>query len=118
MIAQSTYEGFTFLDHSAERIVSKSLSGECYPNPPLVKDGFITYNKRERRDMSEIDTKLDHVTKLTKDIRAHQVGIVQTSKRRRSAVLWLREKGVPYKEIATAMNTTEQTVYKIIRGDL
>ncbi len=68
--------------------------------------------------MSEVDTKLQHVTKLTKDIRAHQIGIVQTSKRRRNAVLWLREKGIPYKQIATAMSTTEQTVYKIIRGDL
>jgi len=68
--------------------------------------------------MSESDTKLQHVTKLTKEIRAHQVGIVQVSKRRRNAVLWLRERGVPYKEIASAMNTTEQTVYKIIRGDL
>jgi len=68
--------------------------------------------------MSELDTKLDHVTKLTKEIRAHQIGIVQVSKRRRNAVLWLREKGVPYKEIASAMSTTEQTVYKIIRGDL
>lgn len=70
--------------------------------------------------MSEmaISTKLDHVTKLTKEIRAHQVGIVQVSKRRRTVVLWLRERNVPYKEIATAMSTTEQTVYKIIKGDL
>ena len=70
--------------------------------------------------MSEgtVSAKLDHVTKLTKEIRQHQVGIVQVSKRRRSIVLWLRERDVPYKEIASAMGTTEQTVYKIIRGDL
>lgn len=70
--------------------------------------------------MSEVavNTKLDHITKLTKEIRAHQIGIVQVSKRRRTIVLWLRERNVPYKEIATAMSTTEQTVYKIIRGDL
>ena len=72
----------------------------------------------EKMSETTISTKLDHVTKLTKEIRAHQVGIVQVSKRRRSVVLWLRERNVPYKEIATAMNTTEQTVYKIIRGDL
>lgn len=70
--------------------------------------------------MSEgtVSTKLDHVTKLTKEIRAHQIGIVQNSKRRRTLVLWLRERDVPYKEIATAMATSEQTVYNIIRGDL
>lgn len=68
--------------------------------------------------MSDIDTKLSHVTKLTRDIRAHQIGIVQTSKRRRTMVLWLRERDVPYKEIATAMATSEQTVYNIIKGDL
>ncbi len=68
--------------------------------------------------MSDIDTKLGHVTKLTRDIRAHQIGIVQTSKRRRTMVLWLRERDVPYKEIATAMATSEQTVYNIIKGDL
>ena len=70
--------------------------------------------------MSEgsVSTKLDHVTKLTKEIRAHQIGIVQTSKRRRTLVLWLRERDVPYKEIATAMSTSEQTVYNIIKGDL
>ena len=56
--------------------------------------------------MSEgtVSTKLQHVTKLTKEIRAHQIGIVQTSKRRRALVLWLRERDVPYKEIATAMS--------------
>ena len=64
-----------------------------------------------------VNTKLDHVTKLTKEIRAHQIGIVQTSKRRRTLVLWLRERDVPYKDIATAMSTSEQTVYNIIRGD-
>jgi len=64
-----------------------------------------------------VNTKLDHVTKLTKEIRAHQISIVQTSKRRRTLVLWLRERDVPYKEIATAMSTSEQTVYNIIRGD-
>ena len=67
---------------------------------------------------SSVSTKLDHVTKLTKEIRAHQIGIVQTSKRRRTLVLWLRERDVPYKEIATAMATSEQTVYNIIKGDL
>ena len=64
-----------------------------------------------------VNTKSDHVTKLTNEIRAHQIGIVQTSKRRRTLVLWLRERDVPYKEIATAMSTSEQTVYNIIRGD-
>jgi DNA-directed RNA polymerase specialized sigma24 family protein len=51
----------------------------------------------------------------TKSIREAQESIVNLSKTRTEAVLYARENGVSYQVLATAMGTSEQTVYKIVK---
>ena len=60
---------------------------------------------------------LDEVRIITQMMREHQRQIADLSKKRRTKVLKLREHKVTYREIAEAMDTTEQSVYNIIRGD-
>ncbi|MFZ5852275.1 MAG: hypothetical protein ACOYY2_12905 [Actinomycetota bacterium] len=61
---------------------------------------------------------LDEVRLITRMMREHQQQIVELGKRRRKKILKLRGEGVTYRKIAEAMETTEQAVYKVVRGDL
>lgn len=61
---------------------------------------------------------LNDVAAMTRLMREHQEQITRIGQERRKKVLHLRQHRVTYREIATAMNVTEQAVYKIIRGDL
>lgn len=60
--------------------------------------------------------KLDQIQELTAQIRDHQNRVKQLSVERRNAVLSLREQRVTYKDLAEAMNVSEVTIYKIIKG--
>lgn len=61
---------------------------------------------------------LDDVRVKTRMMRDHQARITTIGQERRELVLGLRERGVTYRRIAEAMDTTEQAVYKVVRGDL
>lgn len=61
---------------------------------------------------------LDEVRLMTQMIREHQAAIVALGRKRRTRVMRLREKKVTYHAIAEAMGTSDQAVYKVIRGDL
>lgn len=58
---------------------------------------------------------LDKVRELTMQIRQRQRDIESLSQERRTAIQRLRGSKVTYREIAEAMGTTEQNVYKILR---
>jgi len=58
---------------------------------------------------------LEIIGQSTKSIREAQESIVNLSKTRTEAVLYARENGVSYQVLATAMGTSEQTVYKIVK---
>lgn len=72
-------------------------------------------------DISEVDVQkkdvdaLDKVKVLTGMIRQHQRDIERLSRERRSVIMRLRDHRITYREIAEAMGTTEQNVYKILR---
>lgn len=66
----------------------------------------------------ESRARLDEVSALTAEMRTHENAIKTISEARRSLILTLREHAVTYRLIAEAMGTTEQSVYKVIRGDL
>jgi DNA-directed RNA polymerase specialized sigma24 family protein len=61
---------------------------------------------------------LDEVKELTDLIRNHQRAIEEISKVRKAVILSLRRKRITYREIAAAMNVTEQSVYKILRDTI
>lgn len=61
---------------------------------------------------------LKDVHEITSGIREHQRAIEQLSKARREKILRLREHRITYREIAEAMGTTEQNVYKILRDHI
>lgn len=58
---------------------------------------------------------LDSVRELTMQIRQRQKDIEALSQKRRTTIQRLRGSKVTYREIAEAMGTTEQNVYKILR---
>jgi hypothetical protein len=58
---------------------------------------------------------LESVKELTMQIRQRQRDIEEISHSRRSIIQRLRDSKVTYREIAEAMGTTEQNVYKILR---
>ena len=58
---------------------------------------------------------LESVKELTMQIRQRQRDIEELSHSRRSIIQRLRDSKVTYREIAEAMGTTEQNVYKILR---
>lgn len=60
-------------------------------------------------------TDLDSVRELTMQIRQRQRDISDLSQQRRTIIQRLRGSKVTYREIAEAMGTTEQNVYKILR---
>ena len=61
------------------------------------------------------ETALDKVKVLTGMIRQHQRDIERLSRERRTVIMRLRDHRITYREIAEAMGTTEQNVYKILR---
>jgi DNA-binding NarL/FixJ family response regulator len=65
-------------------------------------------DSRDLQDLQEIKA-------LTKMMREHEKQISKLSTKRRNTVLRLRGKAVGYTPIATAMGTSEQTVYIITR---
>lgn len=71
-------------------------------------------NPVEKRD----ENSLDEVKLITQMIREHQRAIEKLGVKRRGRILNLRKHRITYREIAEAMGTTEQNVYKIIREDI
>ena len=72
------------------------------------------YDDVEQRD----ENSLDEVKLITQMIREHQKSIEKLGLKRRAKILNLRKHRITYREIAEAMGTTEQNVYKIIREDI
>jgi DNA-directed RNA polymerase specialized sigma24 family protein len=68
----------------------------------------------EKRD----ENALDEIRLITQMIREHQKNIERLGVKRKSTILKLRKHRITYREIAEAMGTTEQNVYKIIREDI
>lgn len=64
------------------------------------------------------ENNLDEVRLITQMIREHQRAIERLGEKRRRKILTLRTHRITYREIAEAMGTTEQNVYKIIREDI
>lgn len=65
-------------------------------------------------DMTE-DEMLDQVALLTQMMREHQNAVVRLGKKRRRLVRRMRDKRVPYKDIAGAMGVTDQAVFADLR---
>lgn len=76
-------------------------------------------SRRRNYERPKRDTdRLDLVASLTKQIREHETGIAEAAERRRRTVIALWQSGVTYREIAEAMDVTEQNVYKILRAHI
>jgi len=70
-------------------------------------------------DAEQLDGKgLDEVRMITDAMREHQSQIFDLGKRRKQLILRLRKQRITYKEIAKAMGTSEQLIYKIIKNDI
>ncbi len=82
---------------------------------------IIEMPKRTRRrrpvDPAAVDL-LEETATMARMIRTYQDEIIRLGKARRANVLGLREHRVTYRVIAEAIGSSEQNVYKIIRGDL
>lgn len=65
-------------------------------------------------DMNESEM-LDQVRLLTQMMREHQNAVVRLGKKRRRIVRKLRERRVPYKDIADVMGVTDQAVFADLR---
>jgi len=61
---------------------------------------------------------LEEIKSLTELIRGHQRAIEEISTIRRNLILGVRNKRITYREIAAAMEVTEQSVYKILRPSI
>lgn len=61
------------------------------------------------------DEALDKVRLLTQMMREHQSAVVRIGKQRRRLIRKLREKRVPYKDIADACGVTDQAVFADLR---
>ena len=61
------------------------------------------------------DEALDKVRLLTQMMREHQQAVVRLGKQRRKMIRKLREKRVPYKDIADACGVTDQAVFADLR---
>ena len=82
----------------------------------------VETTRHERSLMSENDSTTDQsglqaVKNLTNEMRSHQDSIARLAKQRRAIVLRLRTNRITYRELAEAMDVSEVTVYKVIRGD-
>jgi DNA-directed RNA polymerase specialized sigma subunit len=70
-------------------------------------------------EASELDGRgLDDLKLLNDSIRVHQGQISDLLKRRKQLILRLRKQRITYREIAQAMEVSEQLIYKIIRHDI
>jgi DNA invertase Pin-like site-specific DNA recombinase len=58
---------------------------------------------------------LQEVRHMTQLIRNHETAIREIAEQRQRAVIQLRKMRVRYRDIADAMNVTEQTIYKILQ---
>lgn len=58
---------------------------------------------------------LERVRLLTQMMREHQSAVVRLGKQRRRIVRKLRERRVPYKDIADVMGVTDQAVFADLR---
>jgi hypothetical protein len=68
---------------------------------------------------SELDSQgLAEVGMMTNAMRTHFAQISELAVRRKALILRLRKQRITYREIALAMGTTSQLVYKIIKDDL
>ena len=65
--------------------------------------------------IEENNQTLQEITEATEAIRFSQDLILTNSKIRTEKVLEARSRGISYQTIATAMKTSEQTVYKIVK---
>lgn len=65
-------------------------------------------------DVNE-DEMMDRVRLLTQMMREHQSAVVRLGKQRRRLVRKLRERRVPYKDIADVMGVTDQAVFADLR---
>lgn len=77
----------------------------------------VTAPTEETVNKHDENTLLD-VKSITEDIREHQRAIERLSKNRKEKILRLRDHRITYREIAEAMGTTEQNVYKILRASI
>ena len=66
----------------------------------------------------QTDPDLDEIRLMTHLIRDHQRQIEDLGKRRKRTIMRLRSHLTTYREIAEAMETSEQNVYKIIRDEI
>jgi DNA invertase Pin-like site-specific DNA recombinase len=70
-------------------------------------------------DAEQLDGKgLEEVRLITDAMREHQSQISDLGKRRKQLILRLRKQRITYREIAEAMNVSEQLIYKIIKNDI
>lgn len=65
-------------------------------------------------ELNEADM-LEKVRLLTSMMREHQAAVVRLGKQRRRLVRKLRDRRVPYKEIADVMGVTDQAVFADLR---
>lgn len=61
---------------------------------------------------------LAEIKRLTDEIRGHQESISRCAQERRDHILTLRRDRITYREMAAAMEVTEQSVYKILRDHI
>lgn len=74
--------------------------------------------RRRREIAADAVDLLDETSTMARIIRTYQDEIIRLGKVRRENVLRLRQQRVTYRQIAEAIGSSEQNVYKIIRGDL
>lgn len=58
---------------------------------------------------------LQEIRHMTQLIRNHETAIKEIAEQRQRAVIQLRKMRVRYRDLADAMNVTEQTIYKILQ---
>lgn len=76
-------------------------------------------NTRRSAPQSEVDRSLlREIKELTDEIRVSQNDISSLSDMRRMKIIDLRRNRITYREIAEAMEVTEQNVYKILRSSI
>lgn len=74
---------------------------------------------RSAESLSELGkADLSEAVRLTEQISSLQEEIKRLSAQRRRRVLSVYEEGATYKVIASALRSSNQLVYKIVRGDL
>ncbi len=77
-----------------------------HPVAVLVAPGEEVADAREALDKAQL---------LTQMMREHQSAVVRLGKQRRKLIRGMREKRIPYKEIADACGVTDQAVFADLR---